>query len=483
MAIQGSGITFWPIYWVFNDCWRYYYQHAAPGGGITTTQYDHAGHVHLFLMGFDWAGGTQDAWSGKQTYKFEAIDLWGPRSQDPNQQYQYTVVGTPKWYFRVEELWRRVYIQPWDLKVETQEPEKKRGIKYDCGASDKRFGPFREGRDFESRREFAPVFLKYARTIPIDYYQTSALSQLNTVTHYIRGGFNAGEDSSKWYGDTTPSGGPLLGPYDTQGQAEDAAGQWLINNPHDEAVTNRSNWLGDMAAEKLQVDAPGTNPAYNPRLFNARTYDLQHGNYLYAGGLPGTEPHPAARPFSDLLFAQPLMEYQHVVQLDWTRLPGAVASNDIDADHFGDGWSVSVELPLKDPGTKLYRSPFCPPGTRTVMPIGQYYNGLVSDARKQRYSSAGYDDPNEPPLAGTPFYYDTPEKLHPSKSGSLIQWNNPYGDNLDGRWVQMFLGGMVQAKCEVTIQHKFGGRETIWINSTQYLPQTAFAGRDQAAPV
>lgn len=484
MQIQASGASFYPLFWVHHDCWQIFYRVPNTQGPPTITKYDHPGHMHFFLMGYNWDDSSQDAWGGKQTYNFSAVDLWGPRSQDPNQQFQYRVVGTPKWYFNIQELWRRVYIHPWDLKIDSANPWMRRGVKYDCCAPDKIFGPFREGRDYSSRRSFAPAFARYGRTIPPDYFLTSSLSQVNTVDRYIRGGqANTSEDPSMWYADVTPSGGPVLGPFSNTADANNAADVWLSNNTHTAPVTNRTNHLGDLAASMLTVGAAGTNPAYNPKTFNPQSYDLQHGNYLFAGG-DGTPPHPASKQFSDMLYAWPLVEYQTVTQLNWERLPGATA-HDVDANNFGDGWNVSVELPLRMPDSQLYRSPFCPPNTKTVMPIGNYYNDLVTPGNQFKYQQVSYDDPAHPPYPGPGFYYDTPEKLNPSLSGQPLSFRNPYqalGIDLGGRWVQMFMGGIVQARCEVTLEHKLGGRMTVWINSTQYSPTTPFAGRDQGTP-
>lgn len=469
MAITGSGSTFWPLYWVHNDCWKYYKETQYDDAPSVVTEYDHAGHVHLFLMGWDWKNPTQDAWSGSQAYNFAMQDLWGPRSEDPNQQHQYTVVGTPKWYFRIEELWRRVYIQPWDARVETTLPELKRGVKYDCCASDKRFGPFREGRDYQSHTNFAPAYLQYARTMPIDYYLNDDLSQVNTVNYNITGTTNA------WLADMSPSGGDVMGPFEDKVAAEAAASLWLANNAHDAPTQNRTNHIYDLAPALLQNGTGDTNPPYDISTFDPSAYDLQHDNYIYAGGnVPGVTPSPAAKPFSDLLYAWPIIEYQNVIKLDWERLPENAGNED------GDGWSVKVELPLKDHVTGIPDTPFCPHGTRAVMPIGSYYNNFVTSDSKPGYPTVSYDDPEHPPEH--PFYYDTPEKLNPNLSGQKITFNNPYGDKLDGRWVQQFLGGIVHAKALVTIQSKLGGTQEVWVNTTQYIPNDAFSGTDQGRP-
>jgi len=417
MAIEAEGIQFYPLFWVWHDQWRYYYEYTHPTGPNTRVEYDHFGHCHLFLMGFDWADpDRQDAFSGSQDYTFTLTDLWGPRSRDGNQQHQYTLVGTPKWYFHVQELWRRVYVQPWDLKVASAETAAQRGLRYDCSQSGMVAGPYREGRDH------TPAFLENARTLPIDYYLDPTQSQVISDTE-----------------------------------------------------RHRTHWLKDRADALFGGPCAGTNPAYDPNSYDPRKYDLQHGTMLYAGGDLDLPPEPAAAPpFSDNLYIWPLIEYQAVTQLDWARLPGADPGQ-------GDGFSVTVSLPFTDVQTGTYLSPFCARGTSTVDPIGIYHNSLVTDDHKSRYRTVNYDDPASPP--DHPYYYDSPAKLPPELSGELITWHNPYGEasgGADGRWVQQCLGGIVQAKCQVTLQHKLGGTETVWVHGTQYLPAAPFAGSDQA---
>lgn len=409
MSIQGPGLTFFPLYWTFHDNWRYYF---VPTGGGPPSVFDHYGHTHLFLMGFDPTKGSQDAWSGKQTYRFRLDDIWGPRSVDPNQQQQYRIVGTPKWYIHIQEIWRRMYIHQWD-SGQGGELER-RGVKWDACEADKTSGPFREGRGF------SPAFIENARTLPLDYFATSPPSQ---------------------------------------------------------AIGSRSNWLASQAQKIFSVTAPGTSPPYDPSTYNTETYDLQHGNYLRAledGG------HVAGVPtFSDNLYIWPIMEYQRVVQSDWARPPGFEA-RDINDESFGDGFELAVEVPFQDPATSLYRSPFCAPGTRVVQPVGQYFNNLVSDDHKPRHATVNYNDPEV--SSDDPYYYDNPGKLPPSLSGQPVTWHNPYGANADGYWVQQCLGGIVQAKAKVTIEHKLGGRKEIWVHTNQLVPTTPFAGTDQMLP-
>ena len=432
MAIIGNGIQFHPLYWVLHDNWRYYYRYPDGRGGYTLDIYDHWGHVHFFMLGYNWGGSSQDAFSGEQTYTFSLEETWGPRSRDRNQQHQYRVIGTPRWYFHLEEVWRRVWIQSWDERVATDNPVLKRGIKYDAGAADKRMGPFREGRDAATGREFAPIWMPRARSLPIDYYLTNSLSQAERTNHLAD-------------------------------RAQSLAEGW--DNPH-----------GAPAPERA---------FYDPRMF-----DLQHDNFLCANC--GTaEQHAAKETFSDHLYVFPVIEYQKVRQLNWERLPGYEQQNDIDQDHFGDGWTISVTVPFVNPITRRYHSPFAnEPGV--VLPAGEYSHHvdtqgepLVSDDKKMRHPKVTYDDPNDPsswPPNEPPYFYDSPFKQPPELSEQLVRFHNPWGPASGGRWVQQCLGGLVQARAELVIEHKFGGRRTIWVEPTQYVPQAPFAGTDQAQP-
>lgn len=183
MAITAQGLVFQPLYWIHNDCWKY----IVPVG-IQFITHEHWGHCHFFMLGYDWQRGNGDAFSGKQTFNFSIKDIWGPRSGDPNQQNQYVVVGLPKWYLTVTELWRRVYIQPWDedLPIAGDGIVGRRGIKWDASQSAQTFGPFREGQGF------APLFIDSPRTLPIEYFTSDAQSRTQR-DNYIKGKYLAND--------------------------------------------------------------------------------------------------------------------------------------------------------------------------------------------------------------------------------------------------------------------------------------------------
>jgi len=171
VAITNNGLVFYPLYWFFHDQWQYY---TPPPTG---SEYMHWGHLHFWMLGYNpntAQGG--DAFSGSQQFSFHLSEDWGPTSSDPNQSSLYTIIGKPKWFFNVQELWRRVYVQPWDSIDNAGLGN--RGIKYDASAADMRMGPFREGLEYNAstaqRLFYAPYWMAGARSLPVEYYRDAA---------------------------------------------------------------------------------------------------------------------------------------------------------------------------------------------------------------------------------------------------------------------------------------------------------------------
>ena len=75
MAINGSGLTFFPLWWIYHDDWKYYTRIEDAQHNGVTQEFLHYGHVHLWLMGYDWSAPGQDAFTGKQTNTFTLQDL------------------------------------------------------------------------------------------------------------------------------------------------------------------------------------------------------------------------------------------------------------------------------------------------------------------------------------------------------------------------------------------------------------------------
>lgn len=446
MSIQGEGLTFKPLYWVYHDQWENYVR---PQQGPDSVS-QHYGHVHLFMPGFPADGSLADAFSGRMSFRFTLKDIWGPRSDDPNQTSKYEVIGTPRWTFTVSEVWRRMYIQPWDATGDGVAVPLRRGIRWDASAPDSDHGPlhgpFREGRDAATGRVFTPLYLEHARTLPIEYFDNDDLSQAE------RGN----------------------------------------------VVAVRAEQYTQQLAELMATfpDETRLAPEIFDELWEPRKYALDEhpgmNYYLPAGGYQVT-PHPAAVPgFSDALYIWPLIEYQTVEPIKDRGLPGNSAndvSNPYDVtEDFGDGWSIEVTLPLDDPETDEYRSPFGP-HAGVCRPIGEYFNQdydgnpLVPDEKKARYAEHPSYDPRpheegyDPEHPGDNFY-DPPFDPDPALSGQLLTFHDPYEAG-DGFWVQQCLGGKVEAQAKICVEHKLGGRRFITTTSTQYLPATPFAGASQ----
>ena len=116
-------LRFAPLAWTYHDGWRYFdsktLRRPLPQGGVEyidhTKSFYQKGHCHLFLPDVDTVkAATGQMYWGQQTYSFSIVDEWGPNSDNPYQSRSYRLIGKPIWYFRIEEYWRRMYVQPWD---------------------------------------------------------------------------------------------------------------------------------------------------------------------------------------------------------------------------------------------------------------------------------------------------------------------------------------------------------------------------------
>lgn len=193
-------IEFYPLYWIYHDTWKW--KETTQGSPKNTEKiYDHAGHVHLFMMDFNpLKQATQQAYSGTQTYSFSIEDKWGPNSNKSNQVQSYRLVGKPIWYFTIEEYWRRMYIQPWDIEDYTEKNvnhPNRIGIKYDASKDCHTFGPFREGRGLYFFNT------KVNRTLPVEYWLNEKKTKRQ---HFLRKQHYAKENGGSYSWDETPGG-------------------------------------------------------------------------------------------------------------------------------------------------------------------------------------------------------------------------------------------------------------------------------------
>jgi hypothetical protein len=372
----------------------------------------HNGHVHFWMMGFSALDSGQRAWGGSQVYNFELVEDWGPHSTDPNQQLNFRVVGLPKWYFYVEEYWRRVYIQEWDYNDNNPDVTGhvgKRGIKWDASQSYHTKGPFREGKD-----NFA-MFTQMCRTLPVEYWRNDGKTVRD---HYLRRG--AGVDPEK------------AGTFNFTTDIDYATGdRWMIPNSAQCGNFNHqdpTNWCRQYA----------------------------YGDNYYLG---------------------PTLEYQKMVQLDWERLPGFEERDQEDestGEVFGDGYKVTITLPYRIDGE--IQSPFSD-ANGNVYPAGVYCH-VVPDDQKLKYVT----NPETNEGGGT--YVPTDRDPTEAQSGGAVQFNVPSTSwPVDGKWVEQYLGGLIQAKVKVICEDVFGGRFTNWVHLTQFFMSEEFEGSDQNGPV
>jgi hypothetical protein len=434
-AIQGTGLSFQPLYWVFHDSWSY------QKTSIASTFY-HYGHVHFFMLGYRWRDDNADAFNGAQSFRFEIEDLWGPRSQDPNQSLPYRVVGTPKWYWRIEEVWRRVYIQKWDERIDVKNPNQavgRRGIRWDACDKGKTLGPFREGS------RFAPLYVHNARTLPIEYFRTDEKLQ-----------------------------------------------------------TKRDNRVGDMV--KAGIDAWNPTPLGQllPRTYDPDKYGLDHGGHV-VGGPRATPSFPDALYIGPTIEYQKVVQLDWERMPGWAQLHdvdddtfGDGWANSVQIPFVNPvtqkynspfGPSPGVVHPVGEYfGQDLKGQPLVSLDKRLMHRLRQDNPPSLDPSNP---SPGGYDTAEEP--FGLPAFVDNdpkwttwnggtplPHDPRPNLSGQPMAFYNPYGEDADGKWVQQCLGGLVMVKAEVTLEHRLGGRSTQWITATQLIPTASFAGTDQS---
>lgn len=414
MSLAESTLKWRPLYWVFHDSWQYWHIN-----GNTVSVADHYGHMHFFIPGLDPFGDGGDAFSGEQHFDFDLHELWGPTSGDPNLSHPYTIIGEPKWYFRVRELWRRIYVHPWDYPDNEDKPAHlRRGLKYDASLLTN--GPFREGRGS------VPYWAAFCRTLPIEYFHDNTYDPRDR-DNYVR-------DLAE----------QLLSPLAQQAYDDAiAAGE----TPEDAAWMAREVWWRE-------------------------NYELDHPAYFSSESIP----ERAVPSYSDRLYAWPIIEYQLVTQLDWDRVPGS--------DPDGDGWRMRLSIPFVNPVTGRRNSPFDDANGR-CLPAGLYSgvrpdgSPLVDEVHRQHYRSVSYDEGE--PISPLDQPADSSERLLTEADQTANGMHAPYADP-DGRWVQQCLGGLIEAKVAVEVEHAFGGRQTLWVDTMQLVPDIPFAGRDQMAP-
>lgn len=424
-------LTFHPLYWIFHDNfkWTDTTPNVMPYPPTVTT-YRHPGHVHFWMMGFPVQNNpSQQAYGGKQVYKFELEDIWSPRSSDKNQQRNIRIVGSPKWYFYIEEYWRRVYIQQWEY---FDNPlidgfVGKRGIKYDASKAMHTFGPFREGKD-----NFF-MMTSLARGLPVEYFLDERKEQREHFLNYGDGVKN----TFKWNEQTDfpkKIKEPAVG--DKWEDCFDGNGEFVIPRG---ITCGGDSYLGDF------------------RSYSDEDY--------------------ARRSYPDRMFLNPTLEYQKVIHKNWERLDGWL-ERDVDEDEmtgetFGDGFALEISIPYTL-NAKI-QSPFSDDNL-VVYPPGTYCHDVVKDEDKLRYRNDKFWNEGE----ATPTTNHYPKQ---NEMGQVVQWHVPNSSwRVDGKWVEQCLGAFVQAKAKVIVEDSFGGRSVYWVNDIAMNMDNAFKGVDYGGP-
>ena len=480
--MEKEPLTWYPLYWVYNDCWQWTY--TKPAGKYNqssrTISIPHPGHVHFFMMDFPPESNSQQAYHGEQKYSFEYETIWGDDSGDINQQNNIRIVGRPKWYFYMAEYWRRIYIQNWEDPNNNfgNGVTDKKGIKYDASKDCHSRGPFREGKD----NYFFSTSLN--RTLPVEYWKNH---EKTVREHYLRNGEGV-KAPQEW--DFGINGS--LGSYPKQiknipGQTTNQNGE-IIKNPEPNQTNPEEypweNYFKDYDDWTI------------PREFTCKG-DLKSS--LFPGTASYSDEDKARWNYPDKYFISPVIEYQKVVHLNWERLPG-FEKNDVDkevdddgietGENFGDDWEIEITSPFKIDGK--IQSPFSDDFGK-VYPAGVYCHELDKKGKIKplKYNKRFYDpnvkneDAEIDGINKQEVYYSM-NKCFPTKDVSfnengeqnVVKWNFPEGFPVDGRWVEQCLGAMVIAKARVVLENNFGERSVKWITNTAFSLGNTFVGMD-----
>lgn len=383
--MNNAGIKFLPLYWIYHDnwinrTWSYDYWY----GWRASETSRHMGHLHFFMPGYEIKDKSQtgQAYSGKQVYDFSLKSIWGPGSGDINQTNDVRFIGSPKWYFNVDEYWRRVYIQPWEDRSKNENTQTlvgKVGIKYDASHSKHTYGPFREGQGFFF------YWNKSARTLPIEYYLDEKKRSRNNYLYgqepwYLPININYEQSNSdsisiymkKQY---VPKNTPFFIP---NGDNNDG----YVDRP----MCYRMNHRTDDTQVSEELFKKWKNIAYEIGATYSKVKDsygqernvikyCDYGYHKYPESSNSKSDSSWKNPFgafnvscSDTRYIYPIIEYQRVRHLDWERLPGW---SQRDRDEGGDGFDIKVELPYCE--NEKIQSPFSN-DNGVVGPMGQYFH-------------------------------------------------------------------------------------------------------------
>lgn len=456
-------LQFLPLHWIYHDFWDYSKTHWGTVGGYPAQipiNATHKGHVHFFMPGYDvYNNATQQAFVGKQVYEFNLDEIWSPNSSDPNQQFNFRIVGKPKWYFYIEEFWRRIYLQNWE-NIDNHKRHShigKKGVKWDCAnpknqTEANKFGPFREHRG----NYFYDTDL--ARTLPIEYWLNEEKTRRD---HFLR--------------------------YNKQGSEFDIENPFIWDYEDSYPKRIKTPALGDSWADCYSKFDNWTLPRGKKA-----TGDYCFDNHAHAETnkhLSFSDEDKARNTgYPDREYFCPTIEYVCSKQLNFERLSGWEKNDkedEITGEDFGDGYRFNIEIPYTVDG--VVQSPFSN-DKRVVKPVGEYFHEFVTSENQNgvneqrakferlRFRDDGYWEELDENKKHLTKHYPTLEQ-----KGELATFNIPEGNwKTDGRWVEQCLGAFIQAKVKVITEDIFGGRTTHWVTASSLDFQEPFEGVENA---
>lgn len=497
-------LEFMPLYWVYHDFWKYQsLTHQYTRDGVKTTEniFDHYGHMHFFIPGFyTQQANTQQAYSGTQVYNFNLIDLWSPNSNDINQQNNIRIIGKPKWYFYIEQYWRRIYIQDWDYKDNSNRPGflGKKGIKYDASLPQHTKGIYRQTKD----NYF--FYTDLCRTLPIQYWKNQSKTvrdhylRMNNRTNQYRMFYEqlglGSDGSNAWYKTLENISVPT---WDFSNDYPTLKDPSIVPTANDDdnliEYTDFYTHFDEFTIpRKSMVDSIAN---YNIAEFNKETGKLNKQLYKRAYG---DESGARLSAHPDRYYIHPIIEYQKVIHKNWQRMDGW-EQRDVQSEQtgqqFGDSYNYTITIPFTRNinGQEHIQSPFSDDNGK-VYPAGMYMHNVVPQSNKLKYNLTKGKNGN--PLFNNyemQFYYKKPRDTwhypmidqigtYDGKNDILFtNWAGPsyYENYLDGMWVQQCLGAIVKAKVKVITQDNYGGRTTNWVETTAFQLDQEFVGKDQ----
>lgn len=490
-------IQFKPLYWVYHDFWNYQsrtWTQTKDGIKTTTKTFPHYGHMHFFIPGFyTEQASTAQAYTGTQTYNFDLEQLWSPNSKDPNQQYNFRIVGKPKWYFYIEQYWRRIYIQNWDYKDNSLGGSfiGKKGIKYDASLPQHTRGIYRQTKN----NYF--FYTDLCRTLPIQYWK----DQNKTVRdHYLRlnnskkqyTDFYSKLDSDNWQRSINEISTPTWDFYNDYPKLRDPQ---II--PKYDPSNNLVKYT-DFYTHYDQFTIPRGSIVDSVASYQAKSLGKETGlppedvRYQAFGDQSGAR----NTSIPDRYYIYPTIQYQKVIHKNWQRLDGW-QQRDLQSQQtgqqFGDGNKYTISIPFVRTlnGSTHIQSPFSD-DSGNVYPAGSYMHNVISQQQKLKYN-LNLDKNGQPQMnnyqmqlyygkARKTWHYMMPQELGMYDGNEMnMQWNCPgvYNSYLDGMWVEQCLGAKVQAKVKVITQDQYGGRKTNWVETTTFQIENQFVGKDQ----